>query len=112
VNPSGIALYGGMLYWSDSGNIMVMPVGGAMGASVLSSSAEPQDIVVDSSGVYWIDAGGAVMTAPLGGGAATTLAQGQNNVVALATNSTSVFWVNEGTATSNCVDGAVMKVAK
>jgi hypothetical protein len=112
VNPSGIALYGGMLYWSDSGNIMVMRVGGAMGASVLSSSAEPQDIVVDSSGVYWIDSGGAVMTAPLGGGAATTLAQGQNNVVALATNSTSVFWVNEGTATSDYVDGAVMKVAK
>jgi hypothetical protein len=112
VHPAGIALYGGMLYWSDSGNVLAMPVGGAMGASVLSSSASPGDLVVDSSGVYWIDSGNAIMTAPLGGGAATTLAQGQTNVVSLGTSSTSVFWVNEGTAANGYVDGAVMKVAK
>jgi hypothetical protein len=114
VSPGGIALYGGMLYWSDSGtgDVMVMPVGGTMGASVLSSSAHPWDLVVDSSGVYWVDSGTAVMRAPLGGGAATTIAQGQVNIVALGTDATSVFWVNEGTSGAGYVDGAVMKVAK
>jgi hypothetical protein len=112
VNPHGIAAYGGKLYWSDSGNIMVLTIGESTNASVLASSASPQDIVVDSSGVYWIDSGSAVMMAPLAGGAVTTIAQGQANVVALATNSTGVFWVNEGTPANNYADGAVMRVAK
>jgi hypothetical protein len=112
VNPYGIAVYGGNVYWSDSGNIVVLPIGATTSASVLSSSTNPQDIVVDSSGVYWIDSGSAVMMAPLGGGAATTIAQGQTNVVALATNSTSVFWADEGTYADGYADGAVMRVAK
>jgi hypothetical protein len=111
-SPYGIAVYGGKLYWSDSGNIMVLTIGGSTSASVLASSPSPQDIVVDSSGVYWIDSGSAVMMAPLAGGAATTIAQGQDNAVALATNSTSVFWVNEGTPANNYVDGAVMRFSK
>ncbi len=111
VSPRGIAVYGGKVYWSDSGNIMVQSIG-ATSASVLSSSADPQDIVVDASGVYWIDSGSAVMMASLSGGAATTIAQGQTNVVALATNSSSVFWADEGTFADDNVDGAVMRVAK
>jgi hypothetical protein len=112
VSPYGIALYGGNLYWSDSGNIMVYAIGGSTSPSVLSTSTQPQDIVVDSSGVYWIDSGNAVMMVPLGGGTAQAIAQQQANVVALATNSTSVFWVNEGTSANSFADGAVMKVAK
>ncbi|MGH7286384.1 MAG: hypothetical protein ACRELY_33105 [Polyangiaceae bacterium] len=110
VSPYGIAVYGGNVYWSDAGNIMLLPVG-ATNASVLSSSAEPRDIVVDASGVYWIDSGSAIMTAPLGGGAATAIAQG-TNVVALATNGTSVFWADEGTPADDYADGTVMGVAK
>ena len=112
VSPYGIAVYGGNLYWSDSGNIMVYAIGGSTSPSVLSTSTQPQDIVVDSSGVYWIDSGNAVMMAPLGGGTAQAIAQQQANAVALATNSTSVFWVNEGTSANSFADGAVMKVAK
>jgi hypothetical protein len=91
---------------------MVYAIAGATSPSVLSASANPQDIVVDSSGVYWIDSGNAIMMAPLGGGTANAIAQQQANVAALATNSTSVFWVNQGTLANNFVDGAVMKVAK
>jgi hypothetical protein len=111
-SPYGVAVYGGKLYWTDAGSVMVYTIGGSTSPSVLSASTQPQDLVVDSSGVYWIDSANAVMMAPLGGGAAQAIAQQQANVVALATNSASVFWVNEGTYGNHFADGAVMKIAK
>ena len=111
-DPYGIALYGGNLYWTDSGKVMVYTLGGTTGPSVLSTSANPQDLVVDSSGIYWIDSGNAIMMSPLGGGTAKAIAKQQANVAGLATNSTSVFWVNQGTSANNFADGAVMRVAK
>jgi hypothetical protein len=111
-SPYGVAVFGGNLYWTDAGSIMVYAIGGPTSPSILSTSTQPQDIVVDSSGVYWIDSTNAVMRVPLGGGAAQVIAQQQANPVALATNSTSIFWVNEGTSGNSFADGAVMKVAK
>jgi hypothetical protein len=55
----------------------------------------PAFLAVDSTSVYWTNAGGTVMKAPLGGGTTpVTLASGQNSPWAIAIDGTSVYWTN------------------
>ena len=69
-------------------------------------------VAVDSTNVYWVNAGdftgslgGTVMKMPLGGGIPTTLASGQAKPLKVAVDSTSVYWTNAVNAA-----GTVMKL--
>jgi hypothetical protein len=112
--PQGIAVYNGVLYWTDTGTGFVRrwPLTGA--PTTLSTSTAPGAMAVDADGVYWIDSGKTILHAPLSGTNVTpqTLAASQVAATAIATNSTSVFWINTGTAGMSYADGAVMKIAK
>jgi hypothetical protein len=112
--PKGIAVYGGVVYWTDTGTgaIRSWPKTGT--PTTLSSSSAPGPIAVDASGVYWIDSGTTIMRAPLTGTNVTpqTLATGQVAATAITTNTASIFWINTGTSAASYADGAVMKLAK
>jgi hypothetical protein len=113
-SPYGIAIYDGKLYYGDTSaaEIFVYALGSSGSPTMFASSPDPQDIVADSSGVYWIDSATTIMKAPLGGGTPTSIASGQAQAVALATNSTGIYWVNQGTQANGYADGAVMKITK
>ncbi|RLB51812.1 MAG: hypothetical protein DRJ42_16180 [Deltaproteobacteria bacterium] len=60
--PHGIALDGGVLYWTNDfgGTVIKMPLGGAA-VVVASGQEEPKNLVVTIDAVYWTTRGGAVM---------------------------------------------------
>jgi hypothetical protein len=112
--PTGIAVYDGVLYWTDSGTGAIKRWPGSGTPTTLSTSSAPGWLAVDSSGVYWIDSNESILRAPLTGSDVTpeTLASSQVIATQLATNSTAVFWIRPEIPEVNFGYGSVMKVAK
>lgn len=111
--PHAIAVHDGALFWTDTltGNIVKLNLDGHASAVLLATSRAPGEMVVDSSGVYWIDGGSAILSVSLDGGVVTTLATGQT-AIGIAVNPTSVLWINAGTPGSALPDGSIVRVAK
>lgn len=62
--PSKLALYGGRVYWIESGDgtpisgsVKSVPIDGGAVAVLASGLEAPTDIAVDATGVYWSEAG-------------------------------------------------------
>ena len=112
-SPDGLGVHQGDVYWSDTatGEVLRLPLGTAETPAVLASSSAPGELVVDDSGVYWIDDHERVLHVPLGGGPVDVLAAAPT-VVGLATNSSSVYWISGGTEANAFQDGAVVRLAK
>lgn len=106
--PSGIAVDGNSVYWTNGGDGTVMKIARSGGAPIplASHQANPSGIAVDATRVYWTndDDDGAVMAVALSGGTPVVLASDQANPSGIAADAASVYWTNKG-------DGTVMKAA-
>jgi hypothetical protein len=120
-SPGRIAVDAHSVYWTNTGSVMKVPIGGGALITLAADQPSPAAIAVDATNVYWTNvitpcpgdatdcvAGGTVMKLPLAGGTPTTLASGQPFVGGLAVDATSVYWTNQG---NTIFDGAIMKVA-
>jgi hypothetical protein len=110
--PTGIAVTGQALFWSNStaGNIVRMPLGGAVGTPmpIAGSLASPNAVVVDGTSVYFsqdVQAGSIGKVGVLGGTPPATLASNQAFPTCIAVDATSVYWIDEG-------GGTISKTAK
>jgi sugar lactone lactonase YvrE len=115
VDARFVASDGTNVYWtmSDSNSVWTVPLAGGETVAISEVEATPWGIVVDSSGVYWVDSGalGPVTSAVRrarfqnGSWSIVTLADGLGVPMGVATDSTAIYWVENGS-------GNVMKLAK
>lgn len=119
------------LFWTDDTDGVVMKLQLAGGTPITlaggqseNTASSPEAIAIDSTNVYWTDAGdgttGTVMKEPIGGGVATTLASGQDDLGAafqpgggnrrMAVDSTSVYWTGDMQTDASDANGTVVKV--
>jgi hypothetical protein len=100
---------GHSVVWSEdrgheqAGRIMQVPIGGGMPRVVIDGEDRPQDVAIDSSGVYWINWGngyydppGQVRALATGEQEPRTLATDQRAPRVIATDDESVYWVVDG----------------
>jgi hypothetical protein len=126
VRPWEIAVDGHNVYWGDwgpvtyphgsseftQGVIMQAPLCGGASVTLAESQLFPAAIAVDSSSVYWANAGfeetpstGAIVRAPIGGGAVTTLAMGMDTPANIAVNAGNVYFTTTTAVMAIPVDG-------
>lgn len=101
-NPLGVAISGGILYWSDKatqpgyGSIKSEPARGGPISNVINGITEPGSIAVDTSNVYWADVlNYTINSAPLSGtGPATELAyDGTGEPYGIVLYGSNVYWI-------------------
>ena len=79
VQPKGLAVEGGKLYFADemAGAIRVMPADGSAAPTAFAAGQpSPRYLCIAGGKVYWTKADGTVMMQPTGGTTATTVASG------------------------------------
>lgn len=108
---SGLALYGGNVYWTqgiDDGGVLSCPAAGCGSPTTIASGqANPVAVVADDSGAYWTNLDdGTVMGCPLGGCAKPLLLARTQVAYAIAVDAVSVYF------TDSSVLGKVLRVAK
>ena len=97
-SPWGIAVGGGNVYWTNSGDgtVMTLPaIGGATPTTLATTQSTPMSIALDAAHAYWVDsAAGTVMQCALAGcgGAPGALATGQGTPWGVAVDMTSAYW--------------------
>jgi hypothetical protein len=111
-SPSGLAIAGTNLYWTNYGTfvsastnytlntVMTVPISGGDPATLVSGQTGPEGIAVDATNVYWANStvSGTVMKLPLGGGTPITLTSGLDFPGSIAVDATNVYWMNQGTS--------------
>jgi hypothetical protein len=107
-----VTQFGGRLYWteSESAGSVQSCAESKCSPATFATTADPNGVAVDSSGVYWVTGGmtGTVLMCPLDGcppSGPRLLAQGAGSFFGVALDTTSVYW-------TNLSGGSVMKVAK
>jgi hypothetical protein len=111
-SPSGLALYGGSVYWTqgaDEGGILRCPASGCGTAptTLATEQANPFGLAVDDSGVYWTNINdGTVRHCPLDGCSKPTVLARTEAPFAIALDALSVYFTNSTTR------GGVLRVAK
>ena len=96
--PSGIALDGTHIYWTNSatsGSVMKVALAGGKPMTVAASQASPDGIAVDGKSLYWTSSSGSVTSAPVEGGKTTPVASKQDQPTAIAAQNGAVYWVNQ-----------------
>ena len=85
---------------------------GGKPTTVASGSASAvQCVVIDDSGIYWVQ-GNAVMKGAKSGGSGVGLAGGQTGVDCVATDDKRVYWSLPGTEKARFADGAIVAASK
>ena len=81
--PSGLAIGGSWIYWTEysNGKVMRMPINGGAAINIASNSNSAADLVVDGSYVYWIESNnpGKVKRAAITGGDEKTYSNQANS---------------------------------
>lgn len=115
--PWGIAVGGGNVYWTNSGDgtVMTAPVvGGVTPTTLATGQSTPMSLALDGTYVYWVDsAGGTVMQCALGGcgGSPLALASGQGTPWGVAVDATSAYWTaGSAVARASLTDAGVAAV--
>jgi hypothetical protein len=108
---SGLALYGGNVYWTqgiDDGGVLVCPAAGcAAPTTIAHGQANPVAVAVDDSGAYWTNTNdGTVRHCPLGACPEPIVIAETPAAFAIALDPVSVYF------TDSSVLGKVLRVAK
>jgi hypothetical protein len=99
-SPWGIAVGGGNVYWTNSGDgtVMTLPaMGGGAPTTLATAQSTPMSIALDAANAYWVDSAvGTVMQCALAGcgGAPLALASGQGTPWGVAVDPTSAYWTS------------------
>jgi hypothetical protein len=119
---AGVALEGNAIYWTTAptvgaseGRVLRASLDGTGAIEIANGQASPGSIVVDESGVYWLNSGttgtdGAVMWLAPGAPAPVPFADGQARPASIATDAQNVYWFTVGPSDGR--DSAVYKRAK
>jgi hypothetical protein len=113
--PMGLALSGGVLYWTafDDGTLGSCPVPGCSPVTTYNVGGAPIGIVVEGTTMYWANdvPPGSVLSAPAAdAGSPLVLGSGLKNPVSIRLDATDVYWTNTGESGSS--DGSIMRCAK
>lgn len=109
--PSGIAIDGTNVYWTDlgplggdnlpalnAGFVQMAPIGGGTVTTIAAHQSVPVCIIVSGNRIFWTEYGlnapGLVMSAPTGGGTVTPLVAGLDDPAALAVFGTTLYWTD------------------
>jgi len=115
VNPYGIAVAGGHVFWTNQGTsltppdgaVLSAPVGGGGTVTTLSSGeSNPWNIVTDGTNAYWTDhAQGSFVkqVGVSGGGTPITLASNEDAPYGIAVDAKNVYWTSENDNTVNAI---------
>jgi hypothetical protein len=99
-NVGAIALDAKNVYFVAGNAVFAMRLGGGA-PKQLAQSANPQNIVVDSTSVYWTDTplfqSGTIFKVPIAGGKPAMLASAIMDPFGLAVDATSVYWADGNT---------------
>jgi hypothetical protein len=121
LDPRGVAVDNGNVYWVDTANgavetfstitnALFVPLRFPMTDGGVTDS--PFDLVSDGQNVYWVTYdGGKIISVPIGGGPQTILAQNENHPHAIAVDQSNVYWVDYGNNTA-IPSGSVKQIAK
>jgi hypothetical protein len=98
-NVGGLAVHGGYLYWTTQSGVWKMKIpNGFPELPIMRTIVNPGAVVVDDTGIYWLEQGlagttqGEVYRADLDGMNLKALAANQKSPSALATSCAGVFW--------------------
>lgn len=99
VNPSGIAVTGNSIFWSDSGTgakqIGRSDLDGSNAASVVSMLTFPTNVEIRNSFIYWPDPfDGDIKRANLDGTGVTSLITGLTNPFSVSVTASFIYWTD------------------
>jgi hypothetical protein len=101
--PTGIAVDGRFVYWSNRGAHgtatiwRVDKMAGGAAAEIVQGAADPiQGLTVDAASVYFTSfyGTGGVYSVPLGGGAATALSTSETSPSRIVSDATALYWLD------------------
>jgi len=100
-NPDGVTVDSANVYWNAYGKsslgdtvVAKMPKGGGPAVVLASGKGGGQDLLVDSTHVYWLTGFGQLWRVPIAGGAADRLADGQGVARYLWLTADTIHWTS------------------
>jgi hypothetical protein len=107
VDCGGVAIAQGTVYFSDSSELLKVPVGGGTPTVIATNQGWPSNLTSDGTNLYWVS-GSSLVKMPLTGGTPVTI-DSPTAANAMVTDDTSVYWTANVEQGVGPLVGVVMK---